>query len=142
MESIHEPKSCEVPLTVPFHDLDPMHIVWHGNYMKYFDVSRFALFDRCGIDLYEYSNRTLVIFPIIKTSTKHVTALRNKDAFIVTATALEAKAKIVIDFQIRLAKTGGICTKGRSEQVAVKLPEMEMLFEIPEDIRRALGFRP
>ena len=128
-------------MTVPFHDLDPMHIVWHGNYMKYFDVARFALFDRYGIDLYEYSNRTLIIFPIIKTNTKHIIALRNKDEFIVKATAFEAKAKIIIDFQIMRSKTGEICTKGRSEQVAVKLPEMEMLFEIPDDIRQALGFK-
>ncbi len=135
-------KSCEVKLTVPFHDLDPMHIVWHGNYMKYFDVARFALFDQCGIDLYEYSNRTLIIFPIIKTNTKHIIALKNKDEFTVKATAHEVKAKIIIDFQIIHSKTGDICTKGRSEQVAVKLPEMEMLFEIPDDIRKALGFQP
>ena len=117
-----------------------MHIVWHGNYMKYFDVARFALFDQCGIDLYEYSRDSLIIFPIIKTSTKHIIALRNKDKFIVTAAVLEAKAKIIIDFQIRRSETGVICTKGRSEQVAVKLPEMEMLFEIPDNIRQALGF--
>ena len=142
MKESNENKTCEVHLTVPFHDLDPMHIVWHGNYMKYFDVARFALFDRCGIDLYEYSKDSLIIFPIIKTNTKHIMALRNKDKFIVQATVLEAKAKIVIDFQIRRSETGVICTKGRSEQVAVKLPEMEMLFEIPDDIRRALGFLP
>ncbi|HIJ19706.1 MAG TPA: acyl-CoA thioesterase [Deltaproteobacteria bacterium] len=142
MKRSNENKTCEVHLTVPFHDLDPMHIVWHGNYMKYFDVARFALFDRCGIDLYEYSKDSLIIFPIIKTNTKHIMALRNKDKFIVQATVLEVKAKIVIDFQIRRSETGVICTKGRSEQVAVKLPEMEMLFEIPDDIRRALGFLP
>ncbi len=140
MKNNNEHKTCDVHLSVPFHDLDPMHIVWHGNYMKYFDVARFALFDQCGIDLYEYSRDSLIIFPIIKTSTKHIIALRNKDKFIVTAAILEAKAKIIIDFQIRRSETGVICTKGRSEQVAVKLPEMEMLFEIPDNIRQALGF--
>ncbi len=140
MKINNEHKTCDVHLTVPFHDLDPMHIVWHGNYMKYFDVARFALFDQCDIDLYEYSKDSLVIFPIIKTSTKHIVALRNKDKFIVTATVLEAKAKIIIDFQIRLSETGAVCTRGRSEQLAVKLPAMEMLFEIPDNIRRALGF--
>ena len=24
-------RSVEVELSVPFHDLDPLHIVWHGN---------------------------------------------------------------------------------------------------------------
>ena len=56
------------------------------------------------------------------------------------ATAVEARVKIVLDFEIRRAGSGEVCTKGRSEQVAVKLPDMEMEFEIPADIRTALGF--
>ena len=39
---------------VPFHDLDPLQIVWHGNYLKYFDIARFGLFKQAGLDLYQY----------------------------------------------------------------------------------------
>jgi acyl-CoA thioester hydrolase len=46
----------------------------------------------------------------------------------------------VLDFEIRLVKSTEICTKGRSEQVAVKFPEMEMMLAIPDEIRLALGF--
>ena len=38
--------------TVPFHDVDPMGLVWHGHYLKYLDEARMALFDRSGLDLY------------------------------------------------------------------------------------------
>ena len=131
---------CQVRLTVPFHDLDPMNMVWHGHYLKYFDVARFALFDKCGIDLYSYSRKTNCLFPVIKTSTKYVVPLRNRDVFTCRAVVLEARVKIVIDFEIRVEGKGEICAKGRSEQVAVRFPEMEMLFEIPEEIRKALGF--
>ena len=41
--------------------------------------------------------------------------------------------------EIRRAADDLLCTRGRGEQVAVKMPEMEMQFEIPPDIRRALG---
>lgn len=132
--------SCEVRLRVPFHDLDPLNMVWHGNYLKYFDVARMALFDKCGIDLFEYFERTSYLFPVIKTTTKHVISLRHRDEFICRAAVLEARIKIVMDFEIRRAGSTEICAKGRSEQVAVKHPEMEMSFEIPEDIRKALGF--
>lgn len=139
--SIREDRTtCEVRLQVPFHDLDPMNMVWHGNYLKYFDVARLTLFDECGIDLFEYFERTQYLFPVIKTTTKHVIALRHRDDFLCRATVLEAKAKIVMDFEIRRVRTPEICAKGRSEQVAVKHPEMEMSFEIPKDIRTALGF--
>jgi acyl-CoA thioester hydrolase len=42
-------------------------------------------------------------------------------------------------FEIRRVMDGAVCTKGSSDQVAVKLPEMEIMFEIPGDIREAFG---
>jgi len=134
------PKSCEVELTVPFHDLDPMQVVWHGNYFKYFEMARNALFDSFGIDLYTYFQETDFLFPIIKTKTKHIVSLRHRDRFMCKATLVDVRYKIIIDFEIRLLKNDKICTRGRSEQVAVKFPEMEMMLIIPEDIRKAMGF--
>jgi acyl-CoA thioester hydrolase len=52
----------------------------------------------------------------------------------------EAEYKIVVDFEIRLIRDNQLCTRGKSEQVAVKYPDMEILFEIPDDIRKMLGF--
>ena len=133
--------SYEVELTVPFHDLDPMHIVWHGNYFKYFDIARFGLFSSAGIDLYEFYKKTNYLFPLTKTYTKHIIPLQYNDAFTCKATVIEAQIKIVIDFEIRRpgrSGSGEVCTKGRGEQVAVKYPEMEIMFEIPGEIRRAL----
>ncbi len=31
-----------VHITVPFHHCDPMGIVWHGRYLEYFEIERFA----------------------------------------------------------------------------------------------------
>jgi len=125
---------------VPFFDLDPMQIVWHGNYLNYFEMARTALFDRYGIDLFSYYERHRLIFPIIRTSTKHIYPLRYRDEVIVKATLDDARVKIVVNFEIRRAADGKICARGRTEQVTVKVPEMEMIFKVPEDIRRALGF--
>ena len=133
-------RTVEVELSVPFHDLDPLHIVWHGNYLKYFDIARFELFKAAGIDLYAYYQSTGYLFPVTKTSTKYIIPLTYGDVFRCRATVLEASIKIVTDFVIRKADTGETCAKGRGEQVALKPPDMEMEFEIPMDIRAALGF--
>ena len=135
-----EKRPSEVKLTVPFYDLDPLHMVWHGNYLKYFDVARTELFISSGLDLYDYFKKTNYLFPITKTSTKHIVSLGYRDEFACKATCVEAQYKIVIDFKIRLVRNNQICAKGRSEQVAVKYPEREIMFEIPQDIRQALGF--
>lgn len=132
--------SHEARMRVPFHDVDPMRIVWHGHYLKYFDITRFGLFRTAGIDLWEYYEKTGYLFPITKTSTKHKLPLRYGDEFLCRATLLEARTKISIDFEIRVVGRDEVYTKGRSDQVAVKSPEMEMMFEIPEDLQRALGF--
>jgi len=132
-------RSHEVQLRVPFHDLDPMEVVWHGNYLKYFDIARFALFREGGIDLYRYSREHGLLFPVIKTATKHIISLRYGEEFRVRATAREAAIKIVLDFEILRISDGQACAKGRGEQVAVKLPEMETLYEVPADIRRCLN---
>ena len=130
----------EVKLRVPFHDLDPLQIVWHGNYFKYFDIARFGLFKQAGVDLYQYLLRQQIVFPVTRFSVKHIVPLRFDDEFICKATVTEAIYKIVIAFEIRLSESGKICTRGKSEQLSVKVPEMEMQFEIPGDITRALGF--
>lgn len=130
----------EVKLRIPFHDLDPMHVVWHGNYYKYFDIARFELFKQAGVDLYAYSLKNRIIFPVTRSMAKHIVPLRHRDQVLCKATVTEAVYKISIDFEIRMAGNGQICTRGRGEQVAVKVPEMELLFEIPQDITAALGF--
>lgn len=133
-------KSFEVRLSVPFFDLDPMQIVWHGNYLNYFEIARAALFDHYGVDLYAYYERERIIFPIIRTSTKHIFPLKHRDEAIVKATLVDANIKLVVDFEIRKAADQSVCARGRTEQVAVLSPEMETLFSIPQDIRKLLGY--
>ena len=76
--------SHTIEMSVPFHDLDPLQVVWHGNYLKYFDIARFALFNHCGVDLHAYSQRSGFLFPVTRTSTKHIRPLRYRDRFTIT----------------------------------------------------------
>jgi len=130
---------CEVRFSVPFQDLDPMRVVWHGNYLKYFDIAREALFDKAGVDLYQVREENGYVFPITRSSVKHIYPLRHKDEFIVKASIREAYRKIVIDLEVRLVNGGTVCATGRSEQVAVRTADYRLELLIPESIRRALG---
>ncbi len=130
--------STNVRLKVPYYDVDMMQIVWHGNYLKYFEVARQAFFKECGVDLQLYLQEKGYAFPIIRSTVKHISPLRFGDEFVCTAALKEATVKIVLDFEIKLVSDGKLCTKGRSEQVALQLPEMEMAFLIPEEIKNAL----
>ena len=130
--------SSSVKLKVPFYDVDLMQIVWNGNYLKYFEVARQALFRECGVDLHRFMEEKRYAFPVIRSTIKHISPLRLDDEFICKATLREARVKIVIDFEIRLIGNGHLCARGRSEQAALLVPEMELSFRIPEEIQRAL----
>jgi acyl-CoA thioester hydrolase len=127
-------KTAEVILKVPFHDLDPMNIVWHGNYLKYIEVARGQLFDTCSIDLQNYFFSEDLQFPIIKTSLKYVFPLKYGDEFKCIAKVVDVKNKIKINFEIRLIENNQICAKGICEQAAVQISTGKLLFKIPDEI--------
>jgi acyl-CoA thioester hydrolase len=129
--------STSVTLKVPYYDVDLMQIVWHGNYLKYFEVARQALFEKYGVRVRGYTGDARYVFPVVRSMVKHICPLRFDDEFICTAVLKEARVRIVLDFEIKLISNGRLCTKGWTEQVAVLLPEMEMAFQIPEEIQKA-----
>ena len=132
-------RTATVSFAVPFADVDAMQVVWHGNYLKYFDLARDRLFRDAGIDLYRVVQDEGVVFPVTRTQTKHIRPLRFRDEVLCTATLVEAECRVVLDFEIRLAGSGQLCAKGRTEQAAVRLPEGILELQIPEPIRRALA---
>ena len=129
--------SYEVALKVPFFDLDPLQIVWHGNYLKYFDIARSELFTSLGVDLFEYHDRTRTIFPIIRTNVKHIHPLRRDDEFICRATVKDARSKIVVAFEIRLAGNGRLCARQRNRPPS-DAGDGDGVHD-SDEIRRALG---
>jgi acyl-CoA thioester hydrolase len=44
-------ETVSVTLKVPFHDCDPLFVVWHGRYFQYLEVARSALFARHQVDV-------------------------------------------------------------------------------------------
>lgn len=128
----------EVTLKVPFYDLDPMQVVWHGNYFKYFEIARNGLFEKLNLKLFDLYQQKKYAFPIIRTSTKYIHPLKFQDEFICRATLGTVDVKIETHFDIRLVKDNTLCVKGKIEQVILKMPEMEMMLKIPDDIMMAL----
>ena len=133
--------SATVKRKVPFYDVDMMGVVWNGHYWKYFEEARQALFAQQGIPYFDEKEGRGWVFPVIRSEVKFIHPLKLDDEFLCTATLREAKVKIVVDFEITRVADQKLCARGRSEQAAVKLPEMEMAFMIPEEVQNALWSR-
>ena len=132
-------RCCTVEFRVPFHEVDPLQVLWHGHYLKYFEIARAALFESLGVDLYEFHKRSQHVFPITRSQVKHIRPLRLGERFTCSARLVESQRKLVVDFEVRLLPDNELCARGRTEQVAVKFPELELELVIPEELRAILG---
>ena len=57
--------SANVVLKAHFHDLDPMQVVWHGNYPRFLEQARCALLDQIAFSYPEMA-ATNYIWPIVE----------------------------------------------------------------------------
>ncbi|THB71540.1 MAG: acyl-CoA thioesterase [Gammaproteobacteria bacterium] len=122
---------AEVIVEVQFHDLDPMEIVWHGNYPKYFEVARTELFCQLGYDIPDMRDSGYM-WPIVDLQIKYIRPAVYLQKLIVSAELVEWENRIKVKYEIRDAETGDRLTKGHSVQVAVDGDSKELLFVSPE----------
>ncbi|MCZ6641177.1 MAG: thioesterase family protein [Gammaproteobacteria bacterium] len=130
--------SAEVTIDVPFHDLDPMEIVWHGRYAQYFEVARCKLLEQIGYT-YQDMQASGYAWPIIDMRIQYVRPARFNQRLIVRATLREYENRLKIRYEIRDADSGERVTKGYTCQVAVRISDGAMQMVSPEVLLKKLG---
>lgn len=120
-------------MEVPFYDVDAYRIVWHGNYPKYFEVARCQLLEEIGYP-YEKMEQSGYFFPVIDLHTRYVKPIQFKQTINVSATLKDWENKLVIDYLITDSHTGERLTKGRTQQVAVLMPDNITQFQSPPEL--------
>jgi acyl-CoA thioester hydrolase len=121
---------AEAEITVEFYDLDPLRVVWHGNYINYFEIGRRALLEKIKYS-YEEMEKSGYSFPVIEISVKYLGPLRYKDRARVKAILMEYENRLMIRYEIRNAQTGQLTTKGFSTQMAYDVKNNDSCFVCP-----------
>jgi acyl-CoA thioester hydrolase len=121
---------AETEFTVEFYDLDPLRVVWHGNYIKYFEAGRRALLEKIGYS-YEEMEKTEFAFPVIEVSAKYVSSLRYREKARIKAILMEYENRLLIRYEIRNAQTDVLTTKGFTTQMAFDIKNNESCFVCP-----------
>ena len=122
---------AETEFTVEFFDLDPMQVVWHGNYLNYFEIGRRILLEKIGYS-YTEMEESGYAFPVIDISVKYLGSLRFMDRARIKAILVEYENRLRIQFEIRNVKTGLLLTKGVSTQMAFDIKAGESCFACPK----------
>jgi acyl-CoA thioester hydrolase len=122
--------SAEIVVKAQFYDLDPMEVVWHGNYPRFLEQARCALLDSIAYN-YPEMRKSGFAWPIVDMRIKYVRPIRFAQEVAVTATIVESENRLKIDYRIRDRATGEVLTKATTVQVAVELESGEMQLESP-----------
>ncbi len=56
-----KPLTCEVKRKVRFDELDPLNVMWHGNYASFFEDVRVAMGEKYSIGYLDFANSGVII---------------------------------------------------------------------------------
>ena len=127
-----------VEIEVPFHDVDSMHIVWHGHYSKYFEIARCKLLESFGY-CYQSMADSGYAWPVVDMRLKYVRPAKFGQTIAVSAVLKEREYRLKIQYEITDAASGEKLTKGYTVQVAVDRANGEMCYESPAVLLDKLG---
>ena len=122
---------ADVEIQVPFHDVDGMHVVWHGHYYKYFEVARTKLLQSIDYDVHQMK-ASGYSWPIVETNCKYVQPIVYDQLIQVSAKIQEYENRLKIIYRISDAKTDEKLATGHTTQVAVDMKNNEMCFVSPK----------
>jgi len=108
-----------------------MDIVWHGHYVKYFEMARCALLDRIGHNYVQMRDAGYA-WPIIDVQLRYMRGARFNQRIVVRADLVEWENRLKINYLISDAETGERMTRGSTVQVAVEIATREMLLASPK----------
>jgi acyl-CoA thioester hydrolase len=109
--------SEKVEINVRFNEADPLGIVWHGHYIRYFEDGREAFGEKYGFRYLDCYREGFVI-PIVSIQCNFKRSLRYGEKVIVEAKYIPTQAaKIRFDYTLYNAGTREVVATGHSIQV-------------------------
>ena len=97
----------EIEIEVPFFDLDPLNVVWHGNYVKYMEIARCKLLEKIGYS-YPEMVRDGYVYPIAKMDMKFIKSATLSQKLLIKASLEEYEPSLKIKFEIKDIQSGDV----------------------------------
>ena len=126
------PKLVEVKeITVRFSEVDSLHLVWHGHYLRYFEDGREAFGAKYGLGYLDVHQHGFVT-PIVKSLCDYKSPLRYGDEVRIETEFVDTRAaKIIFRYKIYNKQTGKLAAVGETIQVFLD-KNGELMITVPE----------
>nr|WP_314566852.1 acyl-CoA thioesterase [uncultured Pseudomonas sp.] len=128
---------CDTEILVPFFDVDTMHVVWHGHYVKYLEVARCALLDQIGHN-YTAMLESGYAWPVIDMQLRYVRGAVFGQTLNVRASLVEWENRLKVNYLITDLASGERLTRASTVQVAVEVASREMQLASPKKFTDAV----
>lgn len=122
---------CESFIDVQFFDLDPMNVVWHGNYIKYLEQARCEMLAKIGYT-YDDMKADGFAYPIAKMDLKFIKPAQFMQKLKVVTTLVEFEPSLNIKYEIFDMNSSEKIFTAKSMQICVDIKTMESVYTAPK----------
>jgi acyl-CoA thioester hydrolase len=118
-------------IEVKFSEADPLGIVWHGHFIRYFEDGREAFGAAYGLRYLDFYRGNIVV-PIIHIDCDYKRMLRYGHTIRLQTTFVDTPAaKLLFDYTITDVHTGELVATGTSVQVFLQKDNLELMLTLP-----------
>ncbi|UXP30766.1 acyl-CoA thioesterase [Reichenbachiella agarivorans] len=115
-----------------FSEVDAMGVVWHGNYLKYFEDGRENLGEKFGMSYMEIANNGFFV-PIVHADIKYKSPITFGESIKITCRLIKTRAaKLIHEYEVLNLESGAISCLGRTEQVFLNSQTRELELGYPD----------
>lgn len=129
---------AETFITVQFYDLDPMNVVWHGNYIKYLETARCDLLSKLGYD-YDNMREDGIAYPVATMDLKFMKPCTFNQKLRIVSSVEEIEPCLIIKYTIFDAVSGEKLFKAKTMQICIDVRTKESLYSAPERLKEKLA---
>jgi acyl-CoA thioester hydrolase len=118
-------------VTVRFNEADPLGIVWHGHYIRYFEDGREAFGKKYGVTYLDFYREGFAV-PVVSVQCDYKKPLRYGERVIVECTYIDTPAaKLKFTYKIFEADTRELVATGSTVQVFVEAKSFQLELTVP-----------
>ena len=129
--------TSEKLITVQFYDLDPMNVVWHGNYVKYLEEARCDMLNKLGYT-YEEMRKDGFAYPVATMEMKYIKPCTFNQVIKVVSTVVEIEPCLIIKYTIYDNETGEKLFKAKTMQICIDMETKQSIYTTPPNLKKMI----
>ena len=120
---------------VSFEDLDPMNVVWHGNYMRYMEQARCNMLEELKYTYMDMKKEDYA-YPVAKMNVKYIKPAAFGDVLTVVTKIEELEPALNMKYEIFKDKEK--IFEAKTMQIGVNVKTLESVYAAPKGLKKAI----